>query len=336
VRLSIIGAGSWGTAFAKLLVENGHDVLLWARRKEIAEKINNDHRSEYLEGIELPVELRATTDFQELSRFSDLVVIAVPVKHVREVLKKLWTAPRMVLNLSKGIDENLKTVSQIVREVWPDATYAVLSGPCHAIEVARKLPTAVVIASRDLEGARNLQRAVSNSYFRVYLSHDVLGVEVSGAVKNVIAIAAGVVDGLGGWYNAKAALITRGLHEMARFGLAFGAESPLTFMGLAGVGDLIVTCNSPYSRNRYVGEMVAKGVELSEVLGQMKMVAEGVHTVGPLLRLARDLDVEMPICEQVYEILFKKKNPALSIKELMERPLKLESCLTAFGLPSSP
>ncbi|AJC73520.1 glycerol-3-phosphate dehydrogenase [Pseudothermotoga hypogea DSM 11164 = NBRC 106472] len=335
MKFSILGAGSWGTAFAKLLVENGHDVLLWARRKEVARKINDDHKSEYLEGIELPVELRATTDLQELSRFSDLVVIAVPVKHVRKVLKRLWPAPRMVLNLSKGIDESLKTVSQIVQEIWPDTTYAVLSGPCHAIEVARKLPTAVVVASRNLEVAKTLQKAVSNSYFRVYLSHDVLGVEVSGAVKNVIAIAAGVVDGLGGWHNAKASLITRGLHEMARFGLAFGAENPLTFMGLAGVGDLIVTCNSPYSRNRYVGEMVAKGAELSQVLEHMKMVAEGVHTVGPLLRLARDLDVEMPICEQVYEILFKKKNPASSIKELMERPLKLESCLTAFDLPSS-
>lgn len=335
MKFSILGAGSWGTAFAKLLVENGHDVLLWARRKEVARKINDDHKSEYLEGIELPVELRATTDLQELSCFSDLVVIAVPVKHVRKVLKRLWPAPRMVLNLSKGIDESLKAVSQIVQEIWPDTTYAVLSGPCHAIEVARKLPTAVAVASRNLEVAKTLQKAVSNSYFRVYLSHDVLGVEVSGAVKNVIAIAAGVVDGLGGWHNAKASLITRGLHEMARFGLAFGAENPLTFMGLAGVGDLIVTCNSPYSRNRYVGEMVAKGAELSQVLEHMKMVAEGVHTVGPLLRLARDLGVEMPICEQAYEILFKKKNPASSIKELMERPLKLESCLTAFDLPFS-
>jgi glycerol-3-phosphate dehydrogenase (NAD(P)+) len=335
VKFSILGAGSWGTAFAKLLVENGHDVLLWARRKEVAQKINEERRSEYLESIELPIGLKATTDLEELCRFSDTLLIAVPVKHVREILQRLWPAPRMVLNLSKGIDENLKTISQIVREVWPETSYAVLSGPCHAIEVAKRLPTAVVIASENLERAETLQRAVSNSYFRSYLSHDVLGVEVSGAIKNVIAIAAGVVDGLGGWHNAKASLITRGLHEMARFGLAFGAESPLTFMGLAGVGDLIVTCNSPYSRNRYVGEMVAKGAELSQVLGHMKMVAEGVHTVGPLLRLARALDVEMPICEQVYEILFNKKDPALSVKQLMERPLKLESCLTAFGLPSS-
>lgn len=336
MKFSVLGAGSWGTAFAKLLIENGHEVLIWARRAEVAERINKEHECEYLEGVELPSTLRATTNLDELRQFSDLFVISVPVKYIREVLCRIHLSPRIVLNLSKGIDESLKTVSQIVREIWPETSYVVLSGPCHAIEVAKRLPTAVVIASKDFEIAKILQTAVSNSYFRAYLSEDVIGVEICGAVKNVVAIAAGVIDGLGGWHNAKAALITRGLYEMARFGLAFGAETPLTFMGLAGIGDLVVTCNSPYSRNRQVGEKIAKGLNLDEILSHMKMVAEGVHTIKPLLNLARYLNVEMPISQQVYEILFNGKNPALSIEQLMRRPLKVENNFIASGLPFSP
>lgn len=336
MRFSVLGAGSWGTAFAKLLIENGHEVLIWARRTEVAEGINKEHRSEYLEGVELPSTLRATTNLDELRQFSDLFVISVPVKYIREIFCWIQPPPRIVLNLSKGIDGNLKTVSQMVREIWPETSYAVLSGPCHAIEVANRLPTAVVISSKDVELAKILQAAVSNSYFRAYLSEDVVGVEVCGAIKNVIAIAAGVIDGLGGWFNAKAALITRGLHEMVRFGLAFGAETPLTFMGLAGIGDLVVTCNSPYSRNRQVGEKIAKGLKLDEVLSHMKMVAEGVHTIKPLLKLAKDLNVEMPISQQVHEILFNGKNPALSIEQLMRRPLKVESNFITSDLPFSP
>lgn len=326
MKFSVLGAGSWGTTFAKLLVENGHEVLLWARREELAEQINKNHMNlEYLPSIELPPTLVATSKILDLEQFSDNLVIAVPVKYLQETLEKINTKPKIVVNLSKGIDSRLKTISSIVNSKWKDISYLVLSGPCHAPEVAKRLPTSVVIASQDRYLANQFQSTLSNDYFRVYTSEDVLGVEICGAVKNVIAIAAGVLDGLGHWHNAKASLITRGLHEMTRFGLMMGCKSPLTFMGLAGMGDLIVTCTSNYSRNRYVGEMIGKGMALEDILAQMKMVAEGVHTVKPLLELAKILNVDMPISQKVYEVLFLSKKPHEAIIELMKRPLKIES-----------
>lgn len=326
MRFSILGAGSWGTTFAELLVENGHEVLLWARREELARRINTDHmNTEYLPDTNLPETLRATSKISDLENFSENIVIAVPMKYLHETLCKISRPPQIVLNLSKGIDSLLKTASAIVASRWPDASYLVLSGPCHAPEVANRLPTSVVIASENRSLANHLQSILSNEYFRVYTSEDVLGVEICGAVKNVIAIAAGILDGLGHWHNAKASLITRGLHEITRFGLALGCKSPLTFMGLAGMGDLIVTCTSIYSRNRYVGEMVGKGMNLQQVLSEMKMVAEGVHTVKPLLELANRLKLDMPISEKVYEVLFLNKRPYDAINELMKRPLKIEN-----------
>ncbi len=325
MRFGVLGAGSWGTAFAKLLVENGHETLLWARRSELAREIDASRvNKEYLPQIELPEKLAVTSNIHQLEDFSDILVIAVPVKHIEETLAQLNKKPQIVLNLSKGIDENLRTVSSIVKELFSESIYAVLSGPCHAVEVARRLPTSVVIASKEPSTAAMLQRSLSNDYFRVYTNQDVIGVEISGAVKNVIAIAAGIIDGLGGWHNAKASLITRGLHEMTKFGLAFGAKDPLTFMGLAGMGDLVVTCTSPYSRNRYVGEMVGKGIKVDEILKNMKMVAEGVNTVRPLLNLSERLRVEMPICTKVYEVLFEGKDPKVAVQELMRRTLKTE------------
>ncbi len=328
MRFSILGAGSWGTSFAKLLTENGHEVLLWARREELARQINENHvNPEYLPSINLPSALIATSKITEIEQFSDILVIAVPVKYLKETLQKLTRAPQVVINLSKGIDSDLKNVSSIVNSLWKGVNYLVLSGPCHAIEVAKRLPTSVVIASEDKYSLNLFQHALSNEYFRVYSSEDVLGVEICGAVKNVIAIAAGVLDGLGHWHNAKASLITRGLHEVTRFGLAMGCKSPLTFMGLAGMGDLIVTCTSSYSRNRYVGEMVGKGMNIQNILSNMKMVAEGVYTVKPLLELAQKLKVDMPISQKVYEVLFLGKNPLDAVYELMKRPLKIESQL---------
>lgn len=332
MKFSILGAGSWGTTFAKLLVENGHEALLWTRRQELAEQINEAHMNlEYLPSIELPYNLVATSKIKDIEQFSDTLVIAVPVKYLQETLEKIAFKPEIVINLSKGIDGRLNTVGEAINLRWQGVDYLVLSGPCHAPEVAKRLPTSVVIASKNRSLANHFQNILSNEYFRVYTSEDVLGVEICGAVKNVIAIAAGILDGLGRWHNAKASLITRGLHEMARFGLAKGCKSPLTFMGLAGMGDLIVTCTSNYSRNRYVGEMVGKGKTLQEVLSDMKMVAEGVHTVKPLLELAHILKVDMPISQKVYEVLFLSKNPYEAINELMKRPLKIESDFQNIG-----
>ncbi|AEH50110.1 NAD(P)H-dependent glycerol-3-phosphate dehydrogenase [Pseudothermotoga thermarum] len=325
MKFGILGAGSWGTAFAKLLAENGQQVMLWARRKELAEQLICERENkDYLPGVKLPSQILTTTDIEELENFCEVLVIAVPVKYVETTLSKLKKGSKIVLNLSKGIDEKMRTVGKIVSELNCFETYAVLSGPCHAIEVSHRLPTSVVVASEDQSVAELLQKVISNSYFRVYTSKDVAGVEISGAMKNVIAIAAGVIDGLGGWHNAKASLIARGIHEIAKFGLAYGAKDPLTFMGLAGIGDLVVTCTSPYSRNRYVGEMIGKGKRLDEVLANMKMVAEGVNTVKPLLQLSKTLDVETPICGKVYEVLFEGKDPKAAIEELMKRPLKPE------------
>ncbi|PLV57348.1 NAD(P)H-dependent glycerol-3-phosphate dehydrogenase [Thermotoga sp. SG1] len=317
MRFFILGAGSWGTVFAQMLKENNEEVVLWARRREIADLINNYHTSPYLEGLKITV--RATNDLEEL-KSSDILVIATPVQHVREYLNKLSVKPYMVLNLSKGIEiESGKRVSQIVEEIL-GCPYAVLSGPSHAEEVARKLPTAVTLAG---ENAKELQRRISNEYFRVYTSEDVVGVEIAGALKNVIAIASGILDGLGGWDNAKAALETRGIYEIARFGIHFGADQK-TFMGLAGIGDLMVTCNSKYSRNRRFGELIAKGFDPQKLLESSHQIVEGAFTVKAVVKEARKEKIEMPISEEVYRVIYEGKSPFQSMKDLMGRSLKEE------------
>ncbi|MCD6550669.1 NAD(P)H-dependent glycerol-3-phosphate dehydrogenase, partial [Thermotoga sp.] len=257
---------------------------------------------------------------QNSSKRIEILKKVIPEQHVRVDISKLSERPLMVLNLSKGIEiETGKRVSEIVKEIL-GCPYAVLSGPSHAEEVAKKLPTAVTLAGNK---AKELQKRISNEYFRVYTCEDVVGVEIAGALKNVIAIAAGILDGLGGWDNAKAALETRGIYEITRFGRHFGANQK-TFMGLAGIGDLMVTCNSKYSRNRRFGELIAKGFDPQKLLESSHQVVEGAFTVRAVVKKAKEMNLEMPISEEVYRVIYEGKSPLQSMKDLMRRSLKDE------------
>ena len=330
-RTTILGAGSWGTALAVLLAEKRRRVVLWARRIEQA-RLMRETRSNptYLPGIQLPETVHITADLREALQEADMLVVATPSHAVRQLAERMRpyvTAGMILVSVTKGIAAStLKTVSQILIENLPqipETQLCVLHGPSHAEEVARQKPTTVVAASPELETARRVQERFMTPMFRVYTNTDLLGVEIAGAVKNVLAIAAGICDGLQLGDNAKAALITRGLAEMARLGVAMGA-SPLTFAGLAGIGDLVVTCMSRHSRNRYVGEQLGQGRTLEEILSEMSMVAEGVRTAISVRALAQRYGVEMPIATAVYEILFAGKSPQQALEELMSRAAKEE------------
>jgi glycerol-3-phosphate dehydrogenase (NAD(P)+) len=327
-KIGIIGAGGWGTAIAKTLSKNGHKIILWTHEEEVAEELTSRHsNSKYLPGIELNESLKSTTDPSRLKK-SDLIVLSVPTQFIRSVFEK-YDFPikdKILVNLSKGIEDgSLMRVSEILSDlkIIDEDNYVVLSGPSHAEEVSRGTPTTVVAASEKIENAKLVQHIFSNEYFRVYTSDDVTGCEIGGALKNVIAIAAGMIDGLGIGDNTKAALITRGLAGMTRLGIALGAK-PITFSGLSGLGDLIVTCGSKLSRNRYVGEQIGKGRKLQEILDEMDMVAEGVQTTKSAYDLSQRHKVEMPITAQVYNILFKDTSPLEAMKNLMTRETKHE------------
>lgn len=330
-RVAVLGAGSWGTSLAIVLAENGHDTLLWTHRKEQAEEISNQHRNaKYLPETILPENLNATDDMEKAISHAEIVVMAVPTKGIRETCKKmLKTLDKKVLfiHVSKGIEPNtLLRISDIIKEEIPAEfieEIVVLSGPSHAEEVVLHHPTTVAAACEDIVAAERVQDLFMNQYFRVYTNHDVIGVEIGGALKNVIALAAGAVDGLGFGDNAKAALITRGLAEISRLGVKMGAN-PLTFSGLAGMGDLIVTCTSVHSRNWRAGNMLGKGYTLDEILEQMGMVVEGVRTTKAAHQLAEKYDVSMPIAEALYSVLFEDKNPRQTVEELMLRVKKQE------------
>ncbi|MFG3612019.1 NAD(P)H-dependent glycerol-3-phosphate dehydrogenase [Rummeliibacillus stabekisii] len=330
-RVAVLGAGSWGTSLAIVLAENGHDTLLWTHRKEQAEEISNQHRNaKYLPETILPENLNATDDMEKAISHAEIVVMAVPTKGIRETCKKmLKTLDKKVLfiHVSKGIEPNtLLRISDIIKEEIPAEfieEIVVLSGPSHAEEVVLHHPTTVAAACEDIVAAERVQDLFMNQYFRVYTNQDVIGVEIGGALKNVIALAAGAVDGLGFGDNAKAALITRGLAEISRLGVKMGAN-PLTFSGLAGMGDLIVTCTSVHSRNWRAGHMLGKGYTLDEILEQMGMVVEGVRTTKAAHQLAEKYDVSMPIAEALYSVLFEDKNPRQTVEELMLRVKKQE------------
>lgn len=328
MRAAVIGAGSWGTAFARLLALAGHRVRLWARRPGLARTLAETHENpDYLPGVSLPESIEFTCELGEALAGTEAAFFAVPSLALGEVAGK--AAPHAppgipLVSLAKGLEPTTgKRMSQVLAEHLPDHPLFALSGPCHAEEVARDHPTAVVLAGNDLALGERLQRALMTSRFRVYLTDDLLGVEYCGATKNVLAIGAGISDGLGYGDNTRAALITRGLAELARLGRAVGAR-PETFYGLAGLGDLVVTATSEHSRNRRVGLRIGRGEPLQEILAGMRMVAEGVHTSQLVHELAKQLGVELPLCEAVYRVLQLGEPPRAQIDRLMLRPPKYE------------
>lgn len=331
MKASVIGGGSWGTAFARLLANAGFETELVCRRPEQAAAINRDHRNPDYQlkiddhPVDLPPALTAATFTDNHLLSADLVVVAVPSKAYREVVHNLAAhinPAAAVLSLTKGLEPvTLKRLSQVLKEELPapaSGRVLVLSGPNHAEEVAREIPTATTIATADLQLARQLQHDISTNSFRVYINADLIGVELCAATKNVIALAAGMSDGLGFGDNTKASLITRGLTEMARLGEKMGAR-PDTFSGLAGLGDLIATCTSRHSRNRRAGELIAAGMSAAEAEAEMGMVAEGLTSARSVLDLARRAGVEMPITEQVCAVIYDGKDPKQAVIELMTR-----------------
>jgi glycerol-3-phosphate dehydrogenase (NAD(P)+) len=331
MKISVLGAGGWGTTLAILLHYNGHNVTLWEFKKSYARELNKKRINiDYLPGIKIPKEINISPNLEESAADKNLIVLAVPSQYLRGIIKKVkfnLIKDAVLVSVSKGIEKNTTmTMSQMLLDVHPSLSenqISVLSGPSHAEEVSRRIPTAVVSASVDLETSKTVQTAFMTSYFRVYSSTDILGVELGGAFKNIIAIGAGLIDGAGFGDNTKAAIMTRGVAEISRLGLAMGAR-PETFAGLSGMGDLIVTCMSKHSRNRYVGEQIGMGKKLKAILKSMEQVAEGVDTTRSAKELANKYNVETPITNEVYKILYEDKDPIKATTDLMTRGMKTE------------
>lgn len=329
-KVGVIGAGSWGTALAILLNENKNDVILWSHRESEAEKIKETRRVSKLPDIELPEQIRITSQLEEAIADREVLVLVVPSNCVRETVEKMapFVAPdAVIVSAAKGIEERtLMTMTDIVEDCIPGIETAVLSGPSHAEEVAKGLPTACVVGAHREKTARFLQTLFMSPCFRIYISSDMLGIELGGALKNVIALAAGIADGMGYGDNAKAALITRGMVEIGRLGLKMGGKLE-TFSGLTGIGDLIVTCASMHSRNRRAGILLGQGYTMEEAMAEVNMVVEGVYSVKSAMKLSEKYNVELPIIEQVNQILFEGKNPREAVTELMLRDNRLENSL---------
>jgi glycerol-3-phosphate dehydrogenase (NAD(P)+) len=329
MRLSVIGAGSFGTAMAIVAARAGHDVMLWAHDPDVAEGIRRERRNPvYMPASELDPRIAATQSIEEAARFSDALLMVVPSHHYRRVLAEL--APHVkranVISGTKGIEnESLETMSQVTAQVLGErlGSFAVLSGPTFALEAARGDPTVAVVASTDDDFAHAAQGMLSGGTFRLYRTNDVAGVELAGSLKNVIAIAAGVLEGLGLGSNTNAALVTRGLHEMTKLGIALGGRLE-TFAGLAGMGDLVLTCTGALSRNRRVGVELGRGKTLEQILGETREVAEGVRTAKAAQALAERHQIEMPITTEMYRVLYENETPKAAIQRLMSRSLKAE------------
>ncbi|MFT5126463.1 MAG: glycerol-3-phosphate dehydrogenase (NAD(P)+) [Rhodothermales bacterium] len=331
MKISVMSDGGWGTAIALVLASNGHTVTMWGPFEDYIEEMRETRiNRQFLAGIPLPDTLRLTADMGEAVAGAEIMVLAAPTQFARGMIEKIAVAnpsdDQIIVSVAKGIEiGSLLRISQICHELLPKRLpYAVLSGPSHAEEVAQRIPTAVVVASKGAEIANRVQDAFMNNRFRVYTSDDVVGVELAGALKNVFAIAAGICDGMAFGDNTKAALITRGIAEMARLGQMLGGR-PETFSGLSGVGDMIVTCTSGHSRNRHVGEQLGKGLALDDVIASMgRSVAEGVSTTRSAYELARENAVETPIIREIYAGLYQGKDPREGVRDLMTRAARCE------------
>ena len=325
-KVGVIGAGSWGTALSVLLHSNGHEVEIWSISQPEVDMLNAEHEhKDKLPGVKIAEDIRITTDLEGTVKGKDLLVLAVPSPAVRSTsanMKPFVSAGQIVVDVAKGIEEStLMTMTDIIEQEIPQADVAVLSGPSHAEEVGRRLPTTCVVGAKTKKTAEYLQSMFISPVFRVYTSPDILGIELGGSLKNVIALAAGIADGLGYGDNTKAALITRGIAEIARLGVKMGGKIE-TFTGLTGIGDLIVTCASVHSRNRKAGYLIGKGMSMQEAMDEVKMVVEGVYSAKAAAKLAEKYDVPMPIVNEVNAVLFEGKSPAEAVNDLMQR----ESC----------
>jgi glycerol-3-phosphate dehydrogenase (NAD(P)+) len=331
MRIAVLGAGSWGSTLAVLLNFNAHDVALWSYDEHHVQSMRETRRNEaFLPDIVLPPELTITSDLEFVINDAEIILTAIPTQFLRSVLQRIHQIDfrdRIIVNVAKGIEnETLLTVSDILIDVLPTAkreNIITLSGPSFAEEVSRQVPTAVVAASVNVAAAKLAQQTFMTPYFRVYTSQDIKGVELAGSIKNVIAIGAGIADGAGFGDNTKAAIMTRATVEIARLGKVFGAR-PETFAGLSGIGDLIATCMSKHSRNRHVGEEIGKGRQLQEILAEMVMVAEGVATTRSAHDLGIQFNVELPIANEVYQVLYEYKDPIIATSDLMTRDPKGE------------
>ncbi len=326
----VMGGGSWGTALAVLLAEKNHNVTLWEYNAEQAENLKKDRENKnYLPGIKFPENLKITNKIEGLLQDVSFLVMSIPSQYLRNIIAKVADqihSDMLIINTGKGIEvSSKKRLSEVIKdEIYGKFhnNIVVLSGPTHAEEVAKKIPSAIVAAATK-ENAQKVQELFNTNYFRVYINTDIIGVELGGALKNCIAIAAGMADGMGFGDNSKAAIVTRGIAEIMRFGQEFGAKTE-TFSGLSGIGDLIVTCTSKHSRNRYVGENLGKGKTIEEVLDKMLMVAEGVPTVKAVYTIAKENNINMPIIEALYSIIYNGVKPQEILEKLMTRDLKEE------------
>ena len=327
-KIVVLGSGSWGTSLAKTLTNNNNEVVIWGRNHEQIEGMKKNRiNQKYLPGVLLPQELSYTTDIQEAVKDKDVIILAASSQANRPILNEIKnkiSKEAIIVNISKGLEKttNLRT-SEICKEILPLNPFVALSGPSHAEEVALDMPTALVAASENQTAMEYIQTIASNEFMRVYTNQDVIGVELGGALKNIIALGAGILVGLEYGDNTKAALMTRGMTEMVRLGTALGADEA-TFFGLSGIGDLIVTCTSEHSRNRKAGDLIGQGKALSEIFEDIHMVVEGITSTQIAHELSLELGVEMPIVHKLYEVLYKNKTPRVAIKELMVREKKNE------------